>query len=281
LNLKRFLLNVSALLGIFLSAPSVLALDVPKLNGYVNDYAQMLSADQAQKLEGDLKENESATSNQIFILTIPSLEGQVLEEFSIKVAEAWKAGQKGKDNGVIVLLAKNDRKIRIEVGRGLEGRLTDLVSGRIIREEMTPRLKANDAFGALEKCVEKINLAVKGEYKGDNATKKESDKEKAKFLIALGIFFVISSIFGFMHVFAGGIAGAVAAPALGFFMYNAGLPMILVLIAVGFLGGFIARFVLEAGLSGGGISGGGGSDGGGIFSGGGGTFGGGGASGSW
>jgi uncharacterized protein len=259
---------------------SVFALDVPQLKGHVNDYAGMLSAEQAQQLERDLAQNEAATSNQIVILTIPSLEDAVLEEYSIKVAEAWKIGQTKKDNGVIVLIAKQEHKIRIEAGRGMEGTLTDLVSGRIIREEMAPRLRKDDAYGAIRACVEKIKLTVKGEYKGDGkSAKKNKDDEGDILYVALVIFFVIAGFAGCAHVVAGGIAGAVVAPLIGFFMFHVALPVLLSLIVIGFLLGLISPFVLQAGL--GGMGGGGGSGGGGSFGGGGGSFGGGGASGGW
>jgi hypothetical protein len=109
------------------------ALDVPPLKGRVNDYAGMISPGVRAQLEMELKDFEQSDSTQIVILTIESLEGESLEEFSIKVAETWKIGQKGKDNGAILLVAKKDRKTRIEVGRGLEGKLTDLTAGRIVQ----------------------------------------------------------------------------------------------------------------------------------------------------
>ncbi len=97
------------------------ALDVPPLKAHVNDYAHILSPAAVQEIEAELTAFESSDSTQIAVLTIPSLEGENIEEYSIKVAEAWKIGQKGKDNGAILLVSKGDRKIRIEVGRGLEG----------------------------------------------------------------------------------------------------------------------------------------------------------------
>ncbi len=140
-SIKVFLtFIISCVLFLFLSS-SGHALDVPKLQGYVNDYATMISPPVRAELNNELRAFEQIDSTQIVILTVPSLEGEALEDFSIKVAEAWKIGQKNKDNGVILLVAKQDRKIRIEVGRGLEGRLTDLMSGRIIDLVMKPRFK--------------------------------------------------------------------------------------------------------------------------------------------
>jgi len=152
------------LIGVFLLylvfSSSALALDVPPLRGHVNDYAGLLSPGAAQELESRLADFERSDSTQIVVLTIPSLEGEDLAGFSIKVAEAWKVGQRGLDNGAILLIAKQERKVRIEVGRGLEGKLTDLVSGRIIRGELAPRFKAGDIDGGVLAGVSAIMAVV-------------------------------------------------------------------------------------------------------------------------
>ena len=155
------------------------ALDVPQLKGRVNDYASILSPETAQKLDAALSAIESSDSTQIVVLTIPSLEGEVLEEFSIKVAEAWKIGQNNLDNGAILLVSKNDRKLRIEVGRGLEGKLTDLISGRIISSEIIPRFREGDFNGGIEAGINAIVSVVRGEYKAsetNTATKRKRQK---------------------------------------------------------------------------------------------------------
>lgn len=280
------------LIGAFLLAvvSTGYALEIPPLKGYVNDYGQMLSPEEAAQISADLDSYEKATSTQIFILTVPSLEGQVLEEFSIKVAEAWKAGQKQKDNGIIILLVKNDRKIRIEVGQGLEGSVTDLTSGRIIREEMIPYLREGKTALALQAAIEKIKLAVKDEYKGDgrSATSRRSTgtmgstsagPDAAQFGMACVIFLVVAGIASAINHLLGGAVGAVVAPLLGLFMFQVTLPILLLLVVAGFGLGMIAfqlgLIALQIGFSGG--RGGGGGFGGG----GGGGFGGGGASGDW
>ena len=109
------------------------------LRARVNDLAKILTAEKTQQLEEQLREFEQQTSHQIVILTIPSLEGDPIEDFSIRVAEAWKIGQKGTANGVILIVGQKERKIRIEVGRGFEGILPDVVASRIIREVIAPR----------------------------------------------------------------------------------------------------------------------------------------------
>src|SRR4030042_1728537 len=120
---------------------SACALEVPKLQGYVNDYAGMISPPAKSKIEEKLRAFEQSDSIQIVILTVPSLEGENIEEFGIKVGEAWKIGKKGKDNGILFIVSKQERKIRIEGGYGLEGNLTDLIAGRIIDQVIKPRFK--------------------------------------------------------------------------------------------------------------------------------------------
>ncbi|NJD91324.1 MAG: methanol dehydrogenase, partial [Geobacter sp.] len=128
---------------------SALALEPPALRSHVNDYAALLSPAVTAQLEQQLQELEKSDSTQVVILTVPSLEGDSLEDFSIRVAEKWRIGQKGVDNGVILLISKAEHKIRIEVGRGLEGKLTDLISGRIIRNDIAPKFKSNDFDGGV------------------------------------------------------------------------------------------------------------------------------------
>lgn len=140
-------------------------LEVPRLQGYVSDYASMISAETKTRIEGELRALEQSDSTQIFILTVPSLEGEVLEEFAIKVFDAWKAGQKKLDNGVIVIVAQKERKIRIEVGRGLEGKLTDLDAGKIIDLVMKPKFKEGDFNGGFLDGVSSLIQATKGEFK--------------------------------------------------------------------------------------------------------------------
>src|SRR3990167_8452610 len=139
-------LGLVCLLGFCLlfawSPTPVEALEVPQYQGYVTDLAGMISPAERQRLEQTLLAFEQSDSTQIAVLTIPSLEGDALEDFSIRTVEAWKIGQKGKDNGVLLLVSKGDRKVRIEVGRGLEGVLTDLLAGRIVDQVISPRFKA-------------------------------------------------------------------------------------------------------------------------------------------
>lgn len=159
------LISLYLLLTAVLFAVPAHALEVPKLQGRVNDYAGMISPQTKSTLEQTLKAIEQSDSTQIVIITIPSLQGEVLEQFSIKVAEAWKIGQKGKDNGVIFLVSKNDRKMRIEVGRGLEEKITDLRAGRIIDEVIKPRFRTGDFDGGFTEGIASIIAASKGEFR--------------------------------------------------------------------------------------------------------------------
>ena len=121
------------------------AADVPYLTGRVVDNAEILSAGDARRSSRPIsRRTRTRTTNQIAVLTVKSLDGESVEDFAVRVFEAWKLGQKGKDNGVLVVVAPTDRRMRIEVGYGLEGTLTDAAAARIIRDRMTPRFKAND-----------------------------------------------------------------------------------------------------------------------------------------
>jgi len=148
-------------------ASSALALDVPKRpDGYVHDRANLLSPQSRQQLERALANVEAQTSNQILLVTFPSLEDESLEDFSMQLAEAWKPGQKDKDNGIIFLIFKEDRKMRIEVGYGLEGVLPDALAGQIISQQVTPYFKEGRFEEGIVKGLESIFQAIQGEYQG-------------------------------------------------------------------------------------------------------------------
>ena len=156
------------LAGIFavLSCLPVLALVVPdRPSGRVTDRTGTLTRDQILRLEQKLAAFERETTNQIAVLLIPSLEGDSLEDYSIRLAEKWKIGQQGRNNGVILLIVKNDRKLRIEVGYGLEGALPDALAGTIIRNEISPRFREGQFYQGIDAGVNAVIAATKGEYK--------------------------------------------------------------------------------------------------------------------
>ena len=185
-----------------------LALDLPALRGHVNDYAALLSPARAAALEQELSDFERSDSTQIVLLTIPTLGGENLEEFSIKVAESWKIGQKGVDDGVILLVAKAERKVRIEVGRGLEGKLTDLVSGRIIRADIVPRFKTGDFDGGITAGVKALIEVSRGEYQAAPRDLHQS-KKGAPPLLTLLVFLAVAAVF--LSSFSRYLSGAVGA----------------------------------------------------------------------
>ncbi|MBN1533851.1 MAG: TPM domain-containing protein [Spirochaetes bacterium] len=297
---------------ITLACTAAQALEMPRLKSRVNDYAGMLSPGTVQSLEARLADLEKTDSTQIVVLTIPSLEGQVLEEFSIKVAEKWKIGQKKKDNGAILLIVKNDRKIRIEVGRGLEEKLTDLVAGRIIRGVITPRFKKGDFEGGVIAGIYSMTAVSRGQFLADPASRQEEPIDYGP-LFLVGSFFLVVTIFagmigmamgGKVNKFLAGIPGIISFPLAGLVLH---LPfyVIIALAVAGFFPGILffrafdwlmsrgkpaahsytsgGESMPESGSSSNESSGS--SSGGGSpsesYSGGGGSFGGGGASGRW
>jgi uncharacterized protein len=141
--------RLTCFIYIFLIYSAAAAAGIPYLTGRVTDNAQILSPVTRKLISDNLKAHESRTGNQIAVLTIQALDGQSIEDFAVKVFEEWKLGQKGKDNGILVVVAPNDRRMRIEVGYGLEGVMTDLAAGRIIRDVMTPKFKSGDYNGGI------------------------------------------------------------------------------------------------------------------------------------
>jgi len=236
------------LLLIFLLSPllTLAQRDVPELaNHRVHDDAGILSPSTISFLEQSLRTFEDSTSNQIAVLIVPTLEGETIDQFGIRVADAWKLGAKDRDNGVILLVDLEERKMRIEVGQGLEGPLPDAICNRIIRNEMAPAFRRQDYDGGVVASVKAIRDAIKGEYRGTGPHKAKRQGMPAGFIILLIIIVVIMRSRG-----------------------NRG----------GGSGWSSGRGVYYGG---GGRGWGGGGGGFGGFSGGGGSFGGGGSSGSW
>lgn len=291
---------------------SALALDVPPLSSRVNDLASLLPADKIHEIEERLQQFEQETSHQIVALTIPTLDGDSIEDFSIRVADAWKIGQRGIANGVILIVAQKERKIRIEVGRGFEGILPDVVASRIIREVIVPRYREGDYAGSIEAGIDSILEVTRAE-----AATKSTTASSGKFRLRPALVpFIAAAIFGLIigvaqgtplrsglgGAISGGIIGGFAAMTSGFGVW---LAIILVSAIIASLTNIFtiaawgrpravrpsrrdswprdAIYYSGSGDgSGGGDFGGGGFSGdfgGGGFSGGGGDFGGGGASG--
>lgn len=317
----RTALRNALLAALLLIAVIAAAAEVPFLTGRVTDNAGVLSDDTQRSLTALLKAHEDSTGNQIAVLTIPTLDGEGIEEYSLRVFEAWKLGKKGKDNGVLVVVAPNDRRMRIEVGYGLEGTLTDSLAGSIIRNVMTPRFKEGDYNSGIEAGVKSIlNLLEKGEQPAGDAGAGQATRTSSGFHINRPDMPIIERIligafvFGIIGIFT---AMGIITPGSGWFLYFflipfwAMFPIIIVgttgalALLITYLIGFpVAKLILRntawytkakedlrtkgrASIGGfmvsSGGSGGGWSSGssGGGFSGGGGSSGGGGASGGW
>lgn len=268
------------------------ALDVPALSGRVGDPAHVLPASTVESLSAQLAAHETKTSNQVAVLILPSLEGEPLEEFSHRVATAWKLGQKGTDNGVLLLVAIQERKIRIEVGYGLEGVLTDARSAQIIRNDIVPRFRGGDLPGGVTAGVDAIVRTIEGTYQASGRTASEQGNDAmGQIVVAVIVGTVVGLSLMGIHRFLGPVAGTglsmLLAPWLVPAVITGGITLLLLLFmsAVG-AGTRAGRYRgLEDGIWYSSRSGGwgGGAVGGigGGFSGGGGSFGGGGASGSW
>lgn len=287
---QRRVLTAFLFVGFFcLGTSSVFALEVPKRpDGYVHDQAKMLSPQTRNQLTLLLRQFEMKTTNQIVVATFPSLEGENLEDFSIRLAEAWKPGQKGKDNGVILSIYKADRKIRIEVGYGLEGALPDAEAGRIIQQVISPAFKQGQFERGILEGATAIMQAVVGEFTAPSrsygntyereltpeelaAMQKQASQLFALIVIAVLALFVID-LFRY-----GGYARShrVYKDRYSFWEWFFRFAILLAVISIIFRILFYALLFSRGGY--GGSRGGGG----GGFSGGGGGFGGGGASGGW
>lgn len=268
---------------------SAAALEIPQRpEGYVSDYAALLSPSAKARLEEILRQAETETSNQIVIVTFPTLEGEVLEDFSIRLAEAWKIGQRGKDNGVILLIFKNDRKVRIEAGYGLEGALPDATAKFIIENEIVPRFREGKFDEGVERAAQAIISATKGEYRGESALPEENYFAPALIagiflgallpLLLLWPLFILGIVFLAGGLMQGSLKGLFYALTLGM------MPLPFYFLFGRHAGGHSVLSgrgdYSRSGIFGGG-GGLGGGFGGGGFGGGGGGFGGGGASGSW
>lgn len=284
------------LLSIILPATSGWSLDIPPLTGRVVDQAHLLSPSAISDLNAALAAHESKTSNQVAVLTLASLEGHPLEEFSHQVATAWALGQKGTDNGVLFLIAVQEKRVRIEVGYGLEGTLTDAKSSRIIRHEVVPRFRAGNFSEGIIAGTHAILGTIEGTYtnlpsSADNSAEPVGRWEIFGLAVVLGT--LAGLLFGSRRRVNGSVIGMllsflVAFPAALWLGMLAGVATSLLVGLFNSVDGPSTRNALgygsRVGWPGqswpmGGSGGFGGGSGG--FGGGGGSFGGGGASGSW
>jgi len=225
---------------------------IPKLTQHVTDQAHVLSPDAAERLEQQLTDYERATGHQFALLTLASLDGTPIEDYSIRVAEAWRLGDAKRDDGLILIVAQADRKMRIEVGYGLEGAVPDALAARVIRHQLTPAFRQGNFDAGITQAFDTLMKAAKGEAVRVGPPP-DREKKGSRLTSLLPVLFWVG------------------------------------LLAISVLGGFGRRRrggIFIGGFGGGGFGGGsshrgGGFGGGGFSGGGGGGFGGGGASGSW
>jgi uncharacterized protein len=291
-RIVHHLVRLAAWLALFLWLAPAVAQDVPvpPLHTRVTDLTATLSAEQAAQLERKLAEFEARKGSQIAVLIVPTTQPEAIEQYGIRVVEAWKLGRKGVDDGALLLVAKDDRELRIEVGYGLEGALSDLVSNRIVEDIIVPRFRQGDFYGGIQAGVEAMIKVVDGEPLPEPAPRGRT------WVRGVGGNLETVLIVGFVLVFVvGGVLRAMFGrmPAAALIAGAAGIIAWIIvssLVAAGIVG--VIAFLLSlvagtprmgrggwrpGGFGGGGWSGGGG----GGWGGGGGGFGGGGASGRW
>lgn len=274
------------LLALVLSA-AIAQVAVPPLQARVTDQTGTLTSEQRAGLEQRLAAFEARKGSQVAVLIVPTTQPETIEQYGIRVADAWELGRKGVDDGAILLVAKDDRALRLEVGYGLEGVLPDAVAKRIVDEVIVPRFREGDFAGGIDAGVAQVMKVIDGEPLPEPAAPKVTGT-RVENLFGIGLFIL------FMSQAAGHVIGkfpsaAAFGGAFGFVAY-----LVLGVAAIGVFAGIVLFVVsLAAQLGGGGRRGGwssgggfgglrgGGGFGGGGFRGGGGGFGGGGASGRW
>lgn len=260
------------------AVPALAEVAVPELRARVTDLTQTLTPEQQQALEHDLTDLETRKGAQVAVLIIPTTGPETIEQYARRVLDEWKLGRTGVDDGALLLVAKDDRKLRIETQYGLEGVIPDAVAKRIITEDITPAFKRSDYYGGLSAGVGRLIGLVNGEPLPPPAEPGPdwSSFEDIGWLVFLGAMFLGSAL----RVVLGPLLGATVFGAL----VGGVLWIAIGSLVAGAIGAVVAfLFVLLGGISGvsGGTGGGWSSSGGGGFSGGGGSGGGGGASGSW
>jgi uncharacterized protein len=260
---------------------------VPPLKARVTDLTATLTSDQRAALEQKLAALEARKGSQVAVLLVPTTLPETVEQYAIRVFDQWKLGRKGMDDGVLLLVAKNDRKLRIEVGYGLEGAIPDAIAKRVMDEDIVPLFKQGNFYGGISAGTDRVSKLIEGESMPPpkRATAPGSGWSTETYFIGFIILAMASQL---LHSLLGRFLGAgvagVAAGIVGYVL--AGLTAAVIIGLIAFV---ISLFIGAAGRhgsgwsSGGNWSSGGGrwSSGGGGFSGGGGSSGGGGASGSW
>lgn len=264
---------------------------IPKLAARVTDVTGTLTAEQQSALEEKLSSFESRKGSQIVVLVVLTTEPEEIAQYSIRVVDQWKLGRKNVDDGALLLVAKNDRELRIEVGKGLEGAMPDLTANRIISETIVPLLRQGDFYGGINAGLDQMIRVIDGEQLPPPDQRWQGNSERS--ISHLVPFLFVAVVFGsalLRSMFGRGFGALIAGAATAGVVYFVGQAIFIALLAgllacvfsliTGFSGGGTWSSYPRSGGWGGGF-GGGGSTGGGGFSGGGGGFNGGGSSGRW
>jgi uncharacterized protein len=256
--IMRAMLSTLVLLTLAYASPAS-ALDVPAFRARVNDYAKILPADRAAALERRLEAYEQQSGHQFALLTVPSLEGEPIESFGIRVYDTWKLGDEKNDDGLVLIVVPNDRKMRVEVGYGLEGVVPDAIGARVIREVLAPAFQREDYAGGIDAAFDALMRAASGQAPPEGAAPAVArPRNEGRRSLALFAQVLLPVLLMLLINFGGGGRGR---------RRGGGMWIAPMLAGMGGRGGF----------GGGGFGGGGGGFGGG----GGGRSGGGGASGGW
>ena len=255
--MKRWVAGLAFLGALTFALGTLAAPTFPALTGRVVDEAGILPADAAASIDAKLKALEDKTTDKFVVVTVKSLQGYDIQDYGYQLGRAWGIGQKGKNNGVVLVVAPSEHKVGFEVGYGLEGTLTDALTQVIIQNAILPRFRANDFPGGMERGVDDTIQVLSGDATElqQQAAKRPADNGSWNALIPFAVFTIIIIVVNSLGRRRGGGAG--------------------------FLAGMLASSIWNSRRDGWGGGGWGGGGGGGGFSGGGGSFGGGGSSGSW
>ena len=288
---RHWLASIAAGAALLLACalPAAGEVAVPPLRTRVTDLTGTLGASQVQALDGRLRDFERSKGSQIAVLVLPTTEPETIEQYSIRVADAWKIGRARVDDGVILVIAKDDHKLRIEVGRGLEGAIPDAIAKRVVSDVIAPHFRVGDFYGGIGAGTDALMKVIAGEALPPPRPSFESGRRVIDFQTIFVLFAAL--IFGdaiFRRLFGRVAGAAVSGGIVGVIVWVAA--GVLAFAVIGSLLGFVIALVNSMASRGSGHWtggswtggwGGGGFGGGGGFSGGGGGFGGGGASGSW
>ena len=293
--LGRLLLGAVAMLLAALPLGAQEQIPVPKLAAHVVDLTGTLATDERARLESKLADFEQRRGSQVVVLLVPSIGTEAIEDFATRVTDEWQLGRKGVDDGVLFAIAKQERKMRIQTGRGVQGTLTDILSKRIVADIAAPKFRTGDFAGGIDAAADAIMKAIEGESlplpkSPSRGTKVDTVSSYGDFLwmaffivpvVAMVLRGVVGRFFG--SALTGGLTGVAAAWIFGSLLLGLVAAFIAFLVGL-FMGRGVSSGTRGGGWGGGGWSGGGGGwsgGGGGSWGGGGGSFDGGGASGDW